>query len=195
MHGLVNSSFQLFVTHTYGLQMWEKCIQVAGLSITTFEGMLSYEDSYTQRLVDACTEALGRPSADVLEDFGTFIVSHPKFEPVRRLLRFSGVDFVDFLHSLDELDDRVRMAVAKLDLPKMELHAQEDGQYRLICHNSIDGYGHVMMGVLRAMADDYGALALLEHQGEEEGKQVLQIRLIENDFAEGRHFSLGGRCA
>ena len=50
-----------------------------------------------------------------------------------------------------------------------------------------------MMGVLRTMADDYGVLALLEHQGESQGVETISVSLIETKFAEGRAFELGVR--
>lgn len=48
-----------------------------------------------------------------------------------------------------------------------------------------------MIGVLRAMADDYGALVMLEHNGKSDGRDVITITLVETSFAEGRSFDLG----
>lgn len=193
MHGLVNRSIQLFVCHTYGTDTWEDVARTAGLDFTEFEGMLRYHTDYTPALLDAIAQVLNRAREDVMEDFGTFLVSDPGFEAVRRLLRFGGVDFVDFLHSLDDLQDRVRLAVSDLHLPRLELRANADGHYSLICEAGIKGFGHVMMGVLRAMADDYGALALLEHTGGADGVEIVSITLVANEFAAGRAFDLGAR--
>ncbi len=191
MHGLINRSIQQYVSHTYGRPIWEQITTNAGLDFSDFEGMLRYARSYTPDLLQSAEEVLGRPRGDIMEDIGAFLVCHPGFEAVRRLLRFGGVDFVDFMHSLDDLDDRVRLAVPDLILPKVELQVCADGHFSLICDASIKGYGHVMMGVLRAMADDYGALALLEHsQGRAAGTEMVSITLVENDFAEGRAFNL-----
>lgn len=43
------------------------------------------------------------------------------------------------------------------------------------------------------MADDYGALALLEHVGSGEGIETISISLVEAEFAQGRTFDLGAR--
>ena len=48
-----------------------------------------------------------------------------------------------------------------------------------------------MLGVLRAMADDYGALAVLDHVGAADGEETITITLVETDFAQGREFELG----
>ena len=116
------------------------------------------------------------------------------FGLVRRLLRFGGVSFSDFLQSLDDLPDRTRLALSELHLPPVELREDPDGQYSLICEAPLVGYGYLMMGVLRAMADDYGALVLLEHCGRSDGIEVLKIILVEAEFSEGRRFELGARA-
>ena len=50
----------------------------------------------------------------------------------------------------------------------------------------------VRAGLLRAMADDYGALAVLEALGDGPGggEEVVGIHLLESRFAEGRRFDL-----
>ena len=56
------------------------------------------------------------------------------------------------------------------------------------------GYGHLMRGVLRVMADDYGALVGLDHAGSAGGVETLSIMVVETDFAAGRSFDLGARA-
>jgi hypothetical protein len=51
-----------------------------------------------------------------------------------------------------------------------------------------------MVGLLRAMADDYGALVMLERAGGSGDREVIGITLIETAFAEGRSFELGARA-
>ncbi len=78
----------------------------ARLEVDEFEAMLHYEDALTERLLDAVAAEIGVPREAVLEDIGTYLVSNPNVEALRRLLRFGGENFVEFLHSLDELPDR-----------------------------------------------------------------------------------------
>ena len=125
-----------------------------------------------------------------MEDIGTFLVSYPGFEAVRRLLRFGGEDFVDFLHSLDDLSDSVQLALPALKLPKVELLVISENHFTLLCDPKIEGYGFVLMGVMRAMADDYGTLALFEHQGLQGDVEAVSITLVEEHLAEGRSFAL-----
>ncbi|MDT8326721.1 MAG: heme NO-binding domain-containing protein [Roseovarius sp.] len=194
MHGLVNRAIERFVRDTYGRDVWIEAIRRLDLGYTEFEAMMMYEPQVTQQVLAAVGDRLKKSVPDVLEDIGTYMISHPNIEAPRRLLRFGGVDFVDFLHSLDDLPERSRLAVSDLDLPSLELRDHGDGSYSLIvglCEGHGLRLGHVLMGVLRAMADDYGALVFLEHRGASAGQEVILIRLLETAFASGRIFELG----
>lgn len=193
MHGLINRAIQCFVRDTYSNEVWLDVTRRAGLEFSSFEPMLSYEAELTDQVLATIADVLKKTREELLEDVGTYLVSHPNVEALRRLLRFGGVDFVDFLHSMDELPDRAKLAVDDLDLPAMELREHSQERFSLTCFNSPDGYGHAMMGILRAMADDYGALVFLEHRGSGDGREIVEITLVENAFAEGRHFDLGAR--
>ncbi|MDK3018088.1 heme NO-binding domain-containing protein [Pseudodonghicola flavimaris] len=194
MHGLINRAIQSFVCNTYGEDRWRNVTEAAGLGFSDFEAMLTYEDDLTDDVLNALCVELRRDRSEVLEDLGTYLVSHPAVEALRRLLRFGGETYVDFLYSLDELPGRARLAVNDLVLPAMELREIRPGQFSLTCEPGLPGFGWVMMGILRAMADDYGSLVMLEHAGARGGAEVIAILLVESAFAEGRAFELGVRA-
>ena len=194
MHGLINRAIQCFVTDAYGHEKWVEATRVAELDLVDFEAMMIYDAGITPRVLDAIARVLDRDRGEMMEDLGTYLVSHPTTEALRRLLRFGGVNFVEFLQALDDLPDRARLAVSDLHLPQIELREHGAGRYSLLCDCPVSGYGHVMMGILRAMADDYGVLALLDHQGSDNGTEVISVSLIETEFAEGRVFDLGARA-
>ncbi|HHL20356.1 MAG TPA: heme NO-binding protein [Aliiroseovarius sp.] len=189
MHGLINRSLEGFLRATYGDDLWRMVTDELDAGIDTFEAMFTYDDALTRALVDAAAGLLDKPRETVLEDFGTFLVADPRNERVRRLLRFGGVDYTDFLHSLDDLRGRARLAVPNLDLPRLELE-ETDGEFILTCISPQAGFGHVLLGLLRALADDYGALAFLEHCGRKGDIETLSVRVVEAGFTEGRDFSL-----
>ena len=196
MHGLMNRAIQCFVRDTYGAATWRDVAADADLGPHGFEAMLRYDDAVTWRVLDLVCARLGKPEDAVLEDLGTYLVSHPNVEPLRRLLRFGGVDFVDFLNSLDDLSGRARLAVPDLHLPPIEIDAECDERFRLRCRHERPGFGHVMVGVLRAMADDYGTLAIIEHEGASaQGEEVVVVHLMLTAFTAGRAFDLAARSA
>lgn len=204
MHGLINKSVQGFVTETYGGRAWIAVARTSGAEIGDFEALQLYDDVVTDQLLGAVERVLQKPRDRVLEDLGTWLVTRRQPDTVRRLLRFGGVDFEDFLHSLDDLPGRVRLAVPNLVLPPMELIEQARSVFLLRIGPGPRGFGAVMMGLLRAMADDYGSLAVLELANRDAsgdgdggtgmdgplGKEVVEIRLIQSDYASGRDFHL-----
>ena len=129
----------------------------------------------------------------LLEDIGTYFAFHPNVEALRRLLRFGGADFIEFLHSLYDLPDRALLAVDDLELPELFLVQLTEGHFRLVCRAKRPGWGHVMVGILRVMADDYGALSCFEHRGLHNQTETVDIMLIETSYAKGRSFVLGQR--
>lgn len=192
MHGLLNRSIQGFLRRTYGEAVWLDVAARVGLGPDGFEAMLDYDDNLTDRVVNAAALRLDRPRDALLEDLGTYLVSHPDLERLRRLLRFGGTGFVDFLHSLDELPERARMALPELELPELDLSEQRPDRFRLMCKSPLIGAGHVVLGLLRAMADDYGSLAVLEHEGSWPEGEIIRIDLLDPRFSEGRRFDLAG---
>ena len=193
MHGLVNRAIQCFVRDSYGSEKWLEVTRRAELEFIEFEAMLTYEKQLTPEVLAATAHVLDRTQDEVMEDIGTYLVSHPSVESLRRLLRFGGVTFVEFLHSLDDLPDRARLAVSDLHLPRLELRDHNAMNFSLVCEAPVPGFGYFMIGILRAMADDYGALALLDHCGSGAGIETISITLVETEFAEGRSFDLGAR--
>ena len=197
MHGLVNRAVERFVRDTYGRDVWRGVMSRLGLGYSEFEAMLIYEPEVTARVLDAVEAALDKSRADLLEDIGTYLVSHPNTAAVRRLLRFSGRSFEEFLHSLDDLPGRARLAVPDLVLPDLELRECARDIFELRVRNPEGGgvpFGHAILGLLRAMADDYGALVLLEHTGADGRQETLRIQLLSAAHGEGRAFVLGARA-
>jgi len=190
MHGLINRSIQCFVQDTYGAQVWAEVAVSSNIGLSAFEAMLSYDDSLTYAVLDAIAVRLTKPRDDVMEDLGTYLVSHRNVAAVRRLLRFGGATYVEFLHSLDDLKDRAKLAVPDLNVPSFKLKDNGQGNFTLVCHWDHSGFGRVALGLLRGMADDYGALVFLEYEDTEAGFEKIIISVVESCFSEGRGFDL-----
>lgn len=190
MHGLINRAFQCFLRDTYGEDVWSLIMQQADLGYTNFESMLSYDDAVTFKILDLTTQTLRKSRDDVLEDMGTYLVSHESVEALRRLLRFGGGDFVEFLYSLNDLPDRAKLAVPDLTLPSIQVDETHAGEFQIRCEAKFLGFGYVMVGIIRTMADDYGALAFTDFVGIEDGEEVISINILDDNFADGRVFDL-----
>ncbi len=194
MNGMINRAIERFVRDSYGRDLWLRLMRASQLTITEFEPMMSYEETVTDQVLTELARALQKTVPEVLEDIGIYLASHPNVQAVRRLLRFGGPNFAEFLVSLEDLPARARLALATLVLPEMTLY--EEGPSLAYLHIrsgavGLAGFGHVFVGVLQAMADDYGALVMLEHMGTEDGVETLRISLADVRFGTGRSFRLG----
>lgn len=196
MHGLVNKAIQYFLVDTYGQETWEAIAQRSGVSQLLgedgFETMQRYDDSLTTAVIAQAVALTRLPAETLLEDLGTFLVSSTELGAVRRLLRFGGLTFTDFLYSLDELQGRSHLAVPDLGLPDLWVLATQEGRFQITCRDCPQGFGHVLLGILRALADDYGTLAVLEHRGRTPGTfdELLEVEVHDPTYAAGRHFEL-----
>ncbi|MBN2905804.1 MAG: heme NO-binding domain-containing protein [Rhodobacteraceae bacterium] len=193
MHGLINRAIQCFLRDTYGAELWADVARAAQVERGGFEAMLSYPDALTDKVLAVAAERVGVPRVMMLEDMGTYLVSDPGLEALRRLLRFGGETFLEFLYSLDDLPERTRLAVPDLHLPDLELAEDGVGAFVLQCRGGWPGLAFVLQGMLRAMADDYGALALIDTAEGGEAGATLSIRLLDARFHAGKSFSLAAR--
>ena len=193
MHGLVNKLIQCFVEDTYDGDTWDCIVRECQLGFRDFEAMLAYDDDLTEQVLLASGRVLGKPRDAVLEDIGAYLVTHENMGTVRRLLRFGGHTFEEFLYSLDDLPERIKLAIPDLEVPHMSLRDYTRHQHTVTVTWRRSGFGSVLLGLLRALADDYGSLVLLDIGRSEFGdmaKEVIKIELLDVDFAEGRSFSL-----
>jgi hypothetical protein len=190
MHGLLHRALQYFVREAHGPVQWEIIAREVGLENGGFEAFLDYDPQKTELLFDIAADQLGIPPIMLMEDLGTFMISHPGLESLRRLMRFGGDSFLEFVYSLEDLPGRARLAVPDLDVPELELEEDAAEGFVLHCRGGWPGLTYVLQGVLRAMADDYGALVYLDVLDYGAGDSRLGICLLDTRFAEGRAFSL-----
>ena len=161
MDALLLRSLQSYVIDTFGLESWKRICNATDAKVETFEPMLRYDPGTADRIAQVAADVLGRSVDAVWEDVGTYLVTNPEREGVRRLLRFGGTCYADFLHSLEELPGRARLAMPHLDLPEVTLDETGPDRFELRCQSHLAGLQRVLVGLLTAMADDYGALCLI----------------------------------
>lgn len=186
MDALMLRSLQGYVVDTFGSAVWQAVCRRAGAPGDTFEPMLRYAAGMADRVAQHAADVLGRPVETVWEDMGTYLVTNPDHDGVRRLLRFGGIGFVDFLHSLEEMPGRARLAMPDLDMPEVELTELGPDRFELRCRSGIDGITRVLVGMLTAMADDYGALCLIEPGP----PGCIHVRILDSTHSAARRFDL-----
>lgn len=197
MHGMICKSVEGYVSTTHGAEAWAAVRRAADLPFAGFETLLSYDDAEFVAVQEAAARVLDRSTITLMEDVGTWICTHPPLKSIRRLFRFSGATFLDLLLSLDEIDARARMAVPELELPVFRVVAFGEREFEVTSSWSVQGASGILTGALRAMADEYGALAIIEIEAARvvsgSWHEVVYVRLVEEDFHTATEFVLGGR--
>lgn len=190
MHGLVNRSIQYFITDTYGRDVWGKVVDHAEIGFREFDAFNTFDDALTVKLIASSSTILNKPLATTLEDLGTYLVENPGFDHVRRLLRLSGTYFTEFLTELEDLPERAKLALPDLDLPELQLRQRNPTDFQLSVDYPLPGAAHVVAGVLRAMADDYGALVVMEVGICDQGREFISLTIPAPSFMAGKKFDL-----
>jgi hypothetical protein len=177
---------QGYVRDTFGAPLWQAVCRRGALTTETFEPMLSYDPGTADRVAQSAADVLGRPVETIWEDMGTYLVTNPGHEGVRRLLRFGGASFADFLVSLEEMPGRARLAMPDLRFPEMTVAELGPDRFEIRCLSRICGFPRLLVGILTAMADDYGTLCMIEANDESR----ISVRILDSTHAEGRRFDL-----
>ena len=192
MHGVVNKALERFTIDTYGFELWKKVVSACPHAVVFYEAMLWCPDQDSYDLLNQLSGFLNKPNADLLEDMGTYLVVHRNQDGFRRLLRFGGADFRDFLFSLSEFNARIDLIMPDLNLPQINVVCGAENQISIRLAPSWSEFTYLCIGILHAMADDYGALISLAHIADT-GSAVIQITLIDDRFAVAHGFKLAAR--
>lgn len=180
MHALINRAVDEFLRDTYPGALSE-AQRLSGIGLWSGAAGQGLRLDLTR--IAKAADVLGKTPADMLEDLGAWLARQ---EPVRRLLRFSGRDFREFVSRLDELPGRARMVMPDLAVPCFIVVADATGAVSLTQSPPDQETLALIAGMLRAMADDYGALGVVFVED-----QRILIEITEDTFTEGRDFQLG----
>lgn len=182
MHGFIIRGIELFLRARHGDAVWAEVSAEAGIDRRGTMLLRTYAGGMAYGLIHAASNALQMDRDELLEDIGGWIT---RLDSVRHVMRFSGSCFEDFVLSLDDLHDRGRVVLPGLNLPRIATRVIESRHYMLrVAAEDADWYP-VLAGFLRGMADDYGALAIVN---EDEGS--LHVSIADDEFSEGNTFSL-----
>ncbi|MGI9408972.1 MAG: heme NO-binding domain-containing protein [Hyphomicrobiaceae bacterium] len=186
MYGMVNDAVRTFIVNNHGDEAWNKICDDAGVTTREFEQLLTYDDDITYRLVGAISKHLGADAAQVLEVFGQYWPEYAKGTAVGNLIKFGGECFVDTLQSLDEMHQRVKIAMPDLKPPSFELETISDGNYRLHYFSEREGLAPMVVGLLHGLAVQHQISIEVEHVAKKDtagGHDMFDIRVMAGQAA------------
>ncbi|MDO5656882.1 MAG: heme NO-binding domain-containing protein [Paracoccus sp. (in: a-proteobacteria)] len=182
MHGLILYCIEMFIRDRRGDSAWADVAQSGGFERHGFDAFRHYPPDTLARLIGAGSARLGLEPSEFLDDLGQWLTM---IEQVRRILRFSGSCYADFILALEYLHLRGEMTLPGLDLPQIRAARRGAGGFRLEIGDGPPEWAAVICGITRAMADDFGALACVSAEG-----RLIEIEISDDAFSPGRDFSL-----
>lgn len=179
MHRLIDKAIEEFLRVSYGDALHDAVTQAVAkaVDLPTEAGM------HDNIRIHVAARRLAKPVEELFEDLGAWLARQ---EPIRRLLRFSGRQFAEFVMRLHELPGRAHMILPDIGMPAIYVTECSIGDLRVILPDAETGWTALLAGMLRVMADDYGALVLISVEGNQIG-----VLIPDADFAAGRDFELG----
>ncbi|MBK4215516.1 heme NO-binding protein [Paracoccus caeni] len=183
MHRLIDRAIEEFLRDTYGDALLGAVQQMMGRAAD----LPAEEGLHDNSRIHVAARRLAKPADELFEDLGAWLARQ---EAIRRLLRFSGREFAEFVIRLDELPGRAHMILPDICMPAITVTECSLGDLRVILPERETGWTALLAGMLRVMADDYGALGLISVEGSQIG-----VLIPDAEFAQGRDFQLGAAFA
>ena len=188
MYGMVNQAVEALIVKKFGAEDWKAICESAGIPDEGFEGMLSYPDDITYKLVGVISKKYDIPTEDVLKVFGDHFVDFTGTTEFGSLLRFAGRNLIERLNSLDEMHSRIKLSLPHLRPPSFEFEEGEDGLHKLHYGSEREGLEHMVIGLVKGLARQTGEaveITLDPEPADAEFRATFTIRLQKIPCADG----------
>lgn len=157
MYGMVNEGIRTFILKHHGEEAWQAVCKRASVSNQQFDGMTSYDDSITYRLVGAICEHTGLSVDEVMTEFGSYWVDYAGGSEFGNLMKLAGDNFLERLDGLDAMHARIQLSMPNLKPPSFKTEEVTDRTYLLHYFSHRTGLDSMVLGLLHGLADETGA--------------------------------------
>lgn len=181
MYGMVNEGIRTFIEENFGQEAWQSICHEAQIGTTEFDRLGAYDDQVTYALVGAVSNHTRLPTETVLKVFGEYWVEYALQSGFKNLLKLAGDSFVERVRNLDEMHDRILMAMPNLKPPSFELDMINETTYRLRYYSDRKGLAPMVVGLLHGLAAQTQEQIAVEHLGPSDSDadcETFQIVLV-----------------
>ena len=165
MYGLVNKAVKDMICKNFGESTWQQIRQRAGIEVDEFVRMDAYDDAITYQLVEAASELLKMPAADILQAFGEHWVVYTAKEGYGELIEANGRNLSEFLLNLENLHARIGLVYADLKPPHFHCWQDTDSSIVVEYYSEREGLAPMMIGLLKGVARVYATPVTIVQTG------------------------------
>jgi len=183
MNGLINRAIEQLVTSMKGEAGWRGVCALAGVAADGFVSMQSYDDDITFRLVNAVSERLELPVAQVLEAFGEYWITYTADEGYGVLMATGGCHLREFLGNLNDMHERVELMFTKLHVPVFRIEDVSDTEFRLFYTSERNGLAPMVLGLVKGLAKRFNQLidiVQVHAKTNVNEEDIFRVRLLPN---------------
>lgn len=157
MYGMVNLAVEQLVCDNYGTETWYQIKKKAGVTVSHFVNMESYDDSITYNLVGAAAEILDTPVDKLLEAFGEYFILYTAKEGYGEMLKLGGKTFPEYLSNLNMLHFRIGNMMPHLVPPTFQVSNVTDNSLTLTYISEREGLSPMVLGLIKGLGKMLGS--------------------------------------
>lgn len=171
---MINLAVEQLICENHGTAVWNQIKKKAGVEISHFVNMESYDDSITYNLVGAASEILEVPAAKLLEDFGEYFITYTAKEGYGQMLSLGGKTFPEYLGNLNMLHFRIGNIMPNMIPPNFKVSEVTENSLVLTYISERNGLTPMVVGLIRGLGKILGTPCQVESIGENKEIQNAQ---------------------
>lgn len=152
MYGIVNKGIEEIISENYGIEVWHKIKDKAGVDVDFFISNDPYDDSITYNLALAAASELNITVSDVLIAFGEFWVLNTGKKKYGALMESGGTDLRGFIINLPNFHNRVSLIYPNLTPPEFMVTEIKADSMRLHYYSKRLGLEEFVRGLLQGLS-------------------------------------------
>jgi hypothetical protein len=162
MYGLINQGLKDMVSRCSGPDTWRAVCSSLGVSPDDFELLQPYEDSLTQRLIQATAAELGVSESEVLQRFGRHWIIFTAHEGYGPIMDLFGGDFRTCLKNLNRMHAHMGAMMPKLQPPRFDVQVLGTRAVEVRYSSSRLGLVPMVHGLLEGLAEKFSEKVKIE---------------------------------
>ncbi len=165
MYGMINIAVEQLICERHGVENWNQIKKKAGVTVSHFVNMESYDDATTYNLVGAATEVLGISAEELLDAFGEYFIMYTAKQGYGEMLKLGGKTFPEYLSNLNMLHFRLGNMMPHLVPPTFKVSNVTENTLVLTYISERNGLSPMVKGLIRGLGKVLNTPCEIDHIG------------------------------